>query len=152
MILFNSSLVIHIAGIVLIAGITLAGYILAAQVWRFIETGRSKSIALHSVALGMERLVAIGGMITIASGITMVIALHGVVVSQTWFRVKMVLVLIIILNAAIFAKRQNKKLQQNLTTEATVGSFTSLRKRLNTYYIIQAILLLCIFVLSVFRF
>jgi hypothetical protein len=43
----------------------------------------------------------------------MVAILHGVVDSQLWFRIKMILVLLIILNALPFAP-QNIKLKKNI--------------------------------------
>ncbi|MEP6684560.1 MAG: hypothetical protein ABJA35_14920, partial [Parafilimonas sp.] len=99
------------------------------------------------------RLTGIGGVLTILSGFLMVAALHGAFVSQLWFQVKMVLVLIIILNASFFARTQNKKLEKLLSSnDHAIHNFNSIKSKLNVYYVIQFIFLITIFVLSVFRF
>lgn len=152
MTLFNIALVLHIAGIVLIAGITFTSYILSRQFWNYMQTDKNKAIIIHSTALVLGRLTAIGGALTILSGITMVAALHGAFTEQTWFRIKTLLVLIIIINTSVFAGRQNKKLQRSLSAGTELTNLLEIKAKMNAYYFIQFILLLTIFILSVFRF
>ena len=92
-------------------------------------------------------------MLTIISGIVMVIIMHGAFISQIWFRIKMILVLLIILNASFFARTQNKKLDKLLTAaNNATNQLNAIKSKMNLYYAIQFIFLMTIFVLSVFRF
>ena len=153
MILFNIFLILHITGIVIIAGTTLTTYFIAKQFWKFIQTNKPRAVIINSTNLFFGKLTAIGGMLTILSGIIMVIVLHGALVSQIWFRVKMILVVMIILNASVFARVQNKKLEKLLAVNInTIHQLNPIKSKMNLYYVIQCILLIAIFVLSVFRF
>jgi hypothetical protein len=144
--------VLHITGVVLPGGTTLMNYIISRQFWSCIETDKNKAIIINSTTLTFGRITGIGGVLTILTGITMVAILHGVVDSQLWFRIKMILVLLIILNALPFAP-QNIKLKRILTTGSkSSDELSSVKSRMDLYYAVQLIMLFTIFVLSVFRF
>src|SRR6476660_6840385 len=104
--LLQICLVLHITGIVLLGGTTLMNYIISRQFWSCIETDKNKAIIINSTTLTFGRITGIGGLLTILTGVTMVAILHGVVDSKPWFRIKMILVLLIILNALLFASRK----------------------------------------------
>jgi hypothetical protein len=151
--LLQICLVLHITGIVLLGGTTLMNYIISRQFWSCIETNKNKAIVIHSTTLTFERITGIGGVLTILTGVAMVAILHGVIDSQLWFRIKMILVLLIILNALLFARPQNTKLKRILTTGSKTSSeLSSVKLKMDLYYAIQLIMLFTIFVLSVFRF
>ena len=151
--LLQICLVLHIAGIVLLGGTTLINYVISRQFWNCIGTDRNRAVVINSTTLGFERITGIGGMLTILTGIGMVLILHGAVDSQLWFRIKMVLVLLIILNALLFARPQNIKLKKILSRGNDAGKdLSSVRSKMNLYYAFQLMMLLAIFVLSVFRF
>ena len=152
-VLFQISLVLHIIGIVVIAGTTFSNYFISKQFWNYIIADRHKAIIINSTTLLFGKLTGIGGGITIISGLTMVAVLHGAITSQLWFQVKMLLVLIIILNATFFARRLNKKLRQFLlVNDTTINVFDAVKFKMNIYYAVQFILPIIIFGLSVFRF
>ena len=73
-------------------------YIIAKQFWSCVETDRNRAIIINSTATVFERVTPVAGILTILTGFAMVAILHGVVGSQLWFRIKMILVLMIILN------------------------------------------------------
>ncbi len=150
--LFQICLVLHIAGIVMIAGTTFSNYFISKQFWNCLTSDKQKAIVINSTTLLFGRLTGIGGALTIISGFAMVAALHGAIASQIWFQIKMILVLLIILNASFVARKQNKKLQQLLSANATTTVFDVVKLKMNIYYTVQFILLIIIFVLSVFRF
>jgi hypothetical protein len=151
--LLQICLVLHITGIVLLGGTTLMNYIISRQFWSCIETDKNKAIIINSTTLTFGRITGIGGVLTILTGITMVAILHGVVDSQLWFRIKMILVLLIILNALLFARPQNIKLKRILTKGIkSSNELSSVKSKMDLYYAVQLIMLFTIFVLSVFRF
>jgi hypothetical protein len=104
--LLQVCLVLHITGIVLLGGTTLTNYIISRQFWNCIETDKNKAIVINSTTITFGRIMGIGGVLTILTGIGMVAILHGAVDAQLWFRIKMVLVLLIILNASLFARHK----------------------------------------------
>src|SRR4030095_16122438 len=151
--LLQICLVLHITGIVLLGGTTLMNYIISRQFWSCIEIDKNKAIVINSTTLIFGRITGVGGVLTILTGITMVAILHGVVDSQLWFRIKMILVLLIILNALLFARPQSVKLKRILSTGSIPSSeLSAVKSRMNLYYAVQLIMLFSIFILSVFRF
>lgn len=152
MILFNIFLILHIAGVVIIAGTTLTAFFISKQLWVFAETNMQKAQIFNSDGALFARMTGIGGMLTILSGIALVIIMHGAFISQIWFQIKMILVLLIILNASFFARAQNKKLDKLLSTSNATNQLNAIKSKMNLYYAIQFIFLMTIFVLSVFRF
>ena len=152
MILFNIFLILHIAGVVIIAGTTLTAFVISKQLWVFVETNRQKAQIFNSNGALFGKMTGIGGMLTILSGIAMVVTMHSAFVSQIWFQIKMILVLLIILNASFFARAQNKKLGKLLAAGNTTYQFNTIKSKMILYYAIQFIFLMTIFVLSVFRF
>ena len=146
-------LVLHITGIVLLGGTTLMNYIISRQFWSYIKTDRNRAVIINSTTMVFGRITGIGGVLTILTGIGMVAIVHGAVDSQLWFRVKMILVLLIILNSLFVARPQNLKLKKLLSTEDKLSNeLTSLKSKMALYYALQLIMLLSIFVLSVFKF
>ena len=86
---------------------------------------------------------------------SMMIITHGAFGAQLWFKVKMIVLLIIIINALIL--RNNGVMLKRLITEGTNGKemnpeLTSAKWRIRIFYLIQLSLIVTIFVLSVFKF
>lgn len=151
--LLHACLVVHITGIVLLAGTTLMNYIISRQFWSYIEIDRNRAIVINSATLSFARLTGIGGALTILTGIAMVAIFHGAVSSQLWFRVKMGLVLLIILNALLLGAPQTTKLKKILLSGVHKSDqLESVKSRMDLYYAIQLIMFFTIFILSVFRF
>jgi len=147
------SLVLHITGIIILAGLTIASYTLSLQSWKLISTDRAKAILMNSATMIFGRIIGIGGLLTIVTGFVMVSILREGVTAQVWFRIKMLLVVLIVLNGAIYARRQNMKLTRLLSSDFNDNiKLNSVKRNLNTSFLLQLILFLTIFVLSVFRF
>lgn len=142
---------LHLTGIVLLGGTTFLNYIISRQLWGYVEADRNRAVIINSTTLVFGRLTGIGGAITILSGVAMVAIFHGVVASQLWFRIKMILVLLIIINSLLFARPQSLKLKK-LLPEGDISELSALRKKSAAYYAIQLAMFLSIILLSVFRF
>lgn len=149
--LLQVCLVLHLTGIVLLGGTTFLNYIISRQLWGYVEADRNRAVIINSTTLVFGRLTGIGGAITILSGVAMVAIFHGVVASQLWFRIKMILVLLIIINSLLFARPQSLKLKK-LLPEGDINELSALRKKSAAYYAIQLAMFLSIILLSVFRF
>ena len=153
--IFHVSLVLHIIGITMMAGTTLADAITYRQFWKYLQIDKQKAILINSVATKFPRFIGIGAGLLILSGVSMVASLHGVVAEQIWFRIKMTLVLLAILNGLLIARPQALKLKKLLASDMidnNSNEFSTIKKRITVILTIQLILLLMIFILSVFRF
>src|SRR5258706_14320692 len=151
--LLQVCLVLHITGVVLLGGTTLMDYFISRQFWNYVEIDINRAIVINSTTLIFGRITGIGGVLTILTGVGMVAGLHGAVDTQLWFKIKMILVLLIILNSLFFARPQNTKLKKILSTGDQISNeLNAVKSKMNFYYALQLIMLFTIFVLSVFRF
>ena len=114
----------------------------------------SRAVVINSTTLSLGRVTAIGGIMTILSGIGMVAVLHGAVDSQLWFRIKMIPVLLIIINSVYLARPQTKKLKNLLSTDININAdkLGAVKRKMNIYHLMQLTILVIIFVLSIFKF
>jgi hypothetical protein len=87
----------------------------------------------------------------------MAIQLKSAVTQMLWFRVKMPLVILLVLNGSVLARRLGTQLNKLLSVaETATGGNTNrivaVRSRLRLVYVVQLLLFLSIFILSIFKF
>lgn len=148
--LFSTSLWLHIIGISLMAGVTVADFVLTRKFWTLYAHNPQEGILVRKISSRLPVLIIAGTLLILISGVGMMIATHGVFDTFLWFRIKMGMVLLVILNAIIFGRRQQAKLGKLLQQEAP--SLTGIRKNLNIFHITQLVLFAIIFLLSTFKF
>lgn len=150
----NLALIIHISGFTMMAGTILADYVISRRLTKFIVSDKQRAIAVLDTTAGLGRLIGIGGGLLIITGIAMVIIFKGTVSQMLWFKIKMVLVLLVILNGIGVLQRGTGQLRKMLEPGSTAnnGQITALKGRLNTFHFLEIILFLIIFILSVVRF
>ena len=120
-------LVLHLVGFTMMAGAVLADFSINARLNKYLFTDKGRALVLLEGSLGLPRLTGIGAALLVLTGTAMTILLKDAVLQMTWFRIKMPLVLLIILNGIALA-------------------------RLRAIYILQLILFATVFVLSIFKF
>lgn len=154
--LLKTGLFLHIIGLVMIAGATLISYISYRYFWKQYGQDKQKAFTVMSAMSRFSSLAGIGLGLMILSGVLMMYATHGVFHSQLWFRVKMFIVLLIVLNSIALARLQGRKLGKLLQAQRSGGEelqkLQAVRGRINVFHISQLCLLLLIFFLSAFRF
>lgn len=148
--LFNTSLWLHIIGISLMAGVTVADFVLTRKFWAVYAHNPQEGILVRKVSNRLPVLIIAGTLLILLSGVGMMIATRGVFDTFLWFRIKMGVVLLVILNAIIFGRRQNARLNKLLLQETP--SLSGIRKNLNTFHITQLVLFAIIYLLSTFKF
>ena len=148
--LFNTSLWLHIIGISLMAGVTVADFVLTRKFWALYAHNPQEGILVRKITNRLPVLIIAGTLLILLSGVGMMIATHGVFDSFLWFRIKMGMVLLVILNAIIFGRRQQTRLNKLLLQETP--SLSGIRKNLNTFHITQLVLFAIIYLLSTFKF
>ena len=153
---YHTALVLHIIGLSMLAGTTLADYILTKQLWKQYETDKSKGLAINQVRAKFALMFGIGFLLLIISGVTMMGITSGVFGEMLWFRIKFGLLILIIINGLTVGRRQSTKLRKLLSAEAAGTNVDAqlLKVKVNTswFHVSQMVIFIIIFVLSVFKF
>jgi uncharacterized membrane protein SirB2 len=153
--LYLLSILAHIVGLVMLAGTTLIGFITNRRFWRLYPLNPVKAEALLELGGGFPAVIGIGMLLLILSGVSLMVQTHGAYGEQLWFRIKFVLILIIIGNSVV-ARRLNKKVKMVMVQPATTAplhkQLLSLKTNITLFYAVQLLLLLAIFTLGVFKF
>jgi len=140
----------------MLAGVTLVDFILFKQFWKHLKSDKKEGLAINAAMSKLPALFGIGVILLILSGVGMMAITNGVFGEQVWFRIKIALVVIIIINGLTVGRRQGAKLRKILpevTSENDIDSrLLKIRVRLRRFHISQLALFIIIFVLSVFKF
>jgi hypothetical protein len=99
--LLNTGLALHISGISLMVGMTIANFVTYRQLLQLLAQGKDKVLSLTATGALFSKLQILGGVLIILGGILMMIAFHGLIMRQIWFKVKLLLLLLLIVNAAL---------------------------------------------------
>jgi hypothetical protein len=150
MILLRTGLVLHITGITLMVGGAIASFILQKQLWRLLPADKERAGLLVRAGSRLKMMQEAGVVLVFSGGILMMVALHGLVMSTFWFRVKLILLGLIILNELITARPAMKKLRRWMAVDVPL-SVDGIRLRLRVFFLLQFLFFLLIFILSVFQ-
>ena len=102
--LLHFSLVFHIIGLTIVGGSTLVAFVVQNQFWKQYEQDTGKAIGVMVATAKVPRITMIGLLLLILSGMSMMIITQGAFGAQLWFKVKMIVLLIIIINAVILRR------------------------------------------------
>ena len=152
--LLQTFLVLHLTGLILMAGTTFVDYITFKTFCKQFGLDRERSLGLLEATGKFSRLIGIGAALLIVTGIGMMAITKGVFGEQLWFRIKFALVIVIIANALLNGRRLGLKLRKTVAdggVNATLQT-ESFRTRLNWFHLIQLVVFLAIIFLSVFKF
>lgn len=139
--------------LVVMAGITLADYFSYLSFWKYFDQ-RERLTALLNLMGGLRRVAGIGAAFLILTGFGMMALTHGVFGEQLWFRIKIALVVVIIVNSLVFGRRQVKKLRKLMEAPEPQSAEDTrrIKSNLNLFHIIQIGLFMLIIFLSIFKF
>jgi uncharacterized membrane protein SirB2 len=146
--LYLFSLFVHITGISVAAGTTFVSFLVNRRFWQAYGTNRVKALTLVELSSRFPRITGLGIGLLLLSGIYIMYLTKGAFGEQLWFRIKMVLViLVIIINIVI--NILEKRVKGMVTAEVNAAG---LQRKVTSYYLVQLFLFLTIFVLGVFKF
>ncbi|MCD9019938.1 hypothetical protein [Parachryseolinea silvisoli] len=145
---------LHIVGISVAAGTSLIDLILLQYFWNIYRFRIQEGVVIERLVGRLQRVAAVGLMLIVLSGVTMMFYLHTVWGPQLWFRIKMGVLLLIIINGLSFRRVLGKRIHARVMQESTVRwtQQGSLRSGVTVVQLMQLVFFLVIFVLSVFRF
>lgn len=145
-------LVLHITGFTLMAGTIAADFAINRRLGKYLLTDKSKAMSMLEGAAGFPALIGFGGLLLLTTGIGMVILFKGAVARMLWFRIKMILVVLVILNGSLILRRQAGRLKVLLADNGANNQILSLSRTMSIFHVIELLLFLIIFFLSVFQF
>jgi hypothetical protein len=150
----NLDLVLHITGFTMMAGTILADFAISRRLDKYILSDRPKAITILETTSGFARLIGIGAGLLILTGLGMVSIFKGGVTQMLWFKIKMVLVLLVILNGTLILQRGSKSLKTLLLSNDPRSNdrISTLKARLTIFHSIELLLFFIIFILSILRF
>ena len=147
-------LVLHITGFTLMAGTIAADFAINRRLGKHLLTDKNKAMSMLEGTAGFPALIGLGGLLLLTTGIGMVILFKGTVARMLWFRIKMILVVLVILNGSLVLRRQAGRLKVLLAENGNGknSQILTLSRTMSVFHVIELLLFLAIFFLSVFQF
>ena len=136
------------------AGTTAVDFIIFNNFCKKFEIEKEKSLALLEIMSKLSVLLIAGAILLIVSGTGLFIVTHGVFAEQFWFKFKMGLIVVLILNGSFFGGRQESKLK-NIIRESGSDLNSKIRAvnlKLKLFYTFQAAIFFTIIILAIFKF
>ncbi len=152
--ILKTFLFLHLIGLIMIAGSTLINFMVYKQFWTQYALDREKGVTIIQTISRLTALTAIGGLVLILSGVAMMAVTKGVFDQFLWFKIKMAILLLLILNVVLVGRRNFVKLRKTVKTPDmdSGGTIAYLKRNISGYQYAQIIFLLLIILLSVFKF
>jgi hypothetical protein len=154
--LYQIALTAHIIGLTAMAGATLVDYVIVKEFWKQYAFNKPKAMAINDTRSKFSMFFGIGILLLILSGVTMMGITKGAFGAQTWFKIKFILVLLVIINGIAVGRRQGSKLTKLLSKETSDeshnGDLLNVKNRINWFHLLQIGFFAIIFTLSVFKF
>ncbi|MBS1606848.1 MAG: hypothetical protein JST42_29605 [Bacteroidetes bacterium] len=148
-------LVLHISGIVVMVGSLFAGYLTNLQLWKCLPYDRDRALTIVRATAPLRMAGGVGGIVIVAGGILMMTAVHGAFMHQVWFKVKMGILAVLIVNMIVLERPAGRRLRRMLYDgQAPVDhmAMSATRARIRFFYLLQLGLFLLIFVVSAYKF
>jgi len=154
--IYYSALVVHVVGITLMAGTSFIDAMIFQQFWKAFPADITTSRLTENILYKLQKFLGIGMLLILLSGVTMMFYMHTVWGQQTWFRIKMGILLLIIINGLLIRRRLGASLKKLLAEMSTDTHFaanrTKLKRSITTVHLFQILFFCIIFTLSVFKF
>ena len=145
-------LALHLGGLTIMAGTTVVDYFTFKTFCRMTDEGNNRSLGLLPIMARYGELVRIGAAILILTGIVMLVLANGVWWGQRWFKIKLALVILLILNGMFVGNIQGLKFRKIvMDSPALVQQIVDVRANLNRFYLMQLTMFLLIILISVIQ-
>ena len=151
--ILRTLLALHIAGLVIMAGATVTDYLTFKTFWKFADHGDNRALSLLPLMAKYGGLVRTGAAILFLTG-TGLLVMEGAWWEQLWFKVKMALVILLVLNGVFIGNKQGHKFREMIAGNAPdfIQRTTDIRGTLNRFYIIQLAIFFIIILVSAIKF
>ncbi|HVU98747.1 MAG TPA: hypothetical protein VHE34_26175 [Puia sp.] len=148
---FRAVLALHVMGIVVMAGTTMIDYLTYKTFWKLADAGDARGLGLIPLMAKYGAFVRAGAVMIILTGLLLSMQEKGLFWGQSWFRIKMALTVVLVLNGMLVGNRQGNQLRD--TVSAHVADFArytmDIRVSMNRFYPMQLILFLLLISISI---
>ncbi|WPV00592.1 hypothetical protein SNE26_02280 [Mucilaginibacter sp. cycad4] len=147
-------LILHLTGLTIMAGTTIVDFTIFKTFWKHFDEDTEKLKGILTGTSKSSRLIGIGAALLVITGIGMMALTHGVFGEQLWFRIKIGIVVMLILNGIFFGRRQGEKLRTIINKDSArlTEQVDRIKTNLNIFFAVQLVLFFSIVFLSVFKF
>lgn len=130
---------LHIIGIVMMAGTTMIDYLTFKTFWKLADHGNERSLGLIPLMARYGALIRTGAITLMLTGIALFILQKTDWLHQFWFKVKLGLFFLLLLNGLFVGNTQGHKFRETVTAHASdfAGHSLQIRKTLNLFYPVQ---------------
>ena len=152
--IFPGLLMLHITALILMAGTTLIDFVTYQTFWNLFDHQQDQARGVLAATARFQRLMGIGAGFLILTGACMIVLTHGLPTHQLWFRIKIMLVVLLIGNGVLNGNKLGIKLRKVISENAPgmIDQMMSLKGKLRMYHLIQLCIFLIIIFLSAYKF
>lgn len=151
--LLHTGLLLHICGISLMVGMAIAGFVIYHRLFILLAIDKNNGASLMATAGLFSKLQMLGGLLIVLGGVLMMIAFSGIIMGELWFKIKLSLLLLLILNMPLTFRPASIRLRRFLNAaDPDPSDLAKARQLVNRFYILQLLIFISIFMLSIFRF
>jgi uncharacterized membrane protein SirB2 len=146
---------VHLMALVLMAGTTLIDFVTIRGFWKLSNSAQQeKALGLLEATTSFSRLTGTGAAFLIITGLLMMAVTKVVLGEQLWFRIKIALVIILLVNGLFVGRRQGQRLRKAVFQKGQVlsGQIAGVRKNLQRFYLGQFLIFILIIFLSISKF
>lgn len=147
-------LAFHLTGLTIMAGTTIIDFFTFKTFCRLVDHGDNKALNLLPLMSGYGSFVRAGAVILILTGAAMFLMMKGIWWEQLWFKVKIALVLLLVLNGMLVGNKQGARLR-NMASEGFpdfVQRAVHIRANLDRFYVTQLVIFFMIILVSAVKF
>lgn len=146
--LIKTGLFLHLTGIVMMVGTTIAGISTHLRFQKLLIREKDKAFMALKATDRFPALRGAGAALVLLGGVIMMVGYNGVIMQLLWFKIKLVMIALIILNQLFFGMSLVRKLK----SESDPAAIATTVKKLTAFNGVQIGFFLLIFLLSSFRF
>ena len=141
----------HLCGLALMAGTTIVDYFTFKIFCKMMDANNKQAHGLIPIMAHYGELVRSGAAILFITLLTMLALVKVVCWDQWWFKIKMILVLLLIANGIFIGNKLGLKFRGMFTETNPAQQMMQIRMNLNRFYIVQLVIFLLIILTSVVR-
>lgn len=155
-IILSIFLIIHIIAISMVVGVTIVNYLAFKQFWKLFDKNREQGLTSLK-GISTFQMVGLTGMaLLLLSGIAMLWLFQWSLISLLWFKIKLLIIVLVFANGLITGRKLHVKLQAFFADENNLNELKSntdkLRQSAVSFQLSQLILFISIIILSVLKF
>ncbi|MDP4262834.1 MAG: DUF2269 family protein [Bacteroidota bacterium] len=150
--IFQTGLFLHMTGIILIAGGSIGSIITESLFWKNVQQDLQKAKGIAPLLLKFPLVIVRGALLMLISGILMLYSVNRAFWGQTWFTIKILLFISLVLNGRLSGRPTFIKIVQEVqATELRTGKLGELKNKIRRFHFIQFTMLFMLIALAIFK-